>query len=152
MNNSAMVPSDIFGDGLLFVGNATFAEERGGEFDLVVNCTKNLPPPLRKNEDKETKFIRLPVDDDPRDATVLYDILNATDALHSIDSALSSGKRVLIHCLAGSQRSAAVAACYLVKHRSNDVDTAIERVKSRRPIAFFGHVNFRETIEMIIHS
>ena len=143
INNS--VPSDIL-DGLLFVGNAACAEQSGGDFDLVVNCTKNLPAPPEPG----TRFIRLPVDDDPDEALALFRLLRETDALRAIDGTLAMGGRCLVHCMAGAQRSAAVAACFLVARRGLDADAAIARVRARRPAAFFfGIVNFERTIRML---
>ena len=136
INNSA--PSDIL-DGLLFVGNAACAERSGGDFDLVVNCTKNLPAP----HEPGTRFLRLPVDDGPEEALTLFRLLRETDALRAIDETLARGGRCLVHCMAGDQRSAAVAACFLVSHRGLDADAAIAYVRARRPAAFFfGIVNF----------
>ena len=143
INNSD--PSDVL-DGLLFVGNATCAEQRSGEFDLVVNCTKNLP---LSSASSRTKFIRLPIDDDPGESLSLFQALRETDALRLIDVALSNGARCLVHCMAGEQRSAAVAACFLVARRGYDVDVAIAHVRAQRPAAFFfGIVNFERTIRM----
>ena len=145
INNSD--PSDVL-DGLLFVGNATCAEQRSGEFDLVINCTKNLPW-SSASASSRTRFIRLPIDDDPGESLSLFQALRETDALRLIDVALSNGARCLVHCMAGAQRSAAVAACFLVARRGYDVDAAIAHVRIHRPAAFFfGIVNFERTIRM----
>ena len=138
-------PSDIL-DGLLFVGNAACAEQYGSDFELVVNCTKNLPAPTGN----QTAFIRLPVDDDPGEALALFGLLRETDALRAINETISRGGRCLVHCMAGAQRSAAVAACFMVAYCGLDADTAIAHVRARRQAAFFfGFVNFERTIRMI---
>ena len=68
-------PSDIL-DGLLFLGNARCAEIHGTAFDLVVNCTKNLPMPIREDiKDNDIRDIRIPIDDDPGHALMLLKIL-----------------------------------------------------------------------------
>lgn len=43
------------------------------------------------------------------------------------------GKRVLVHCLAGVNRSATVLAAYLVSRHGHTVDSALAYIKRRRP-------------------
>lgn len=140
VNTSA--PSDVL-DALLFLGNARCAEEHGALFDMVVNCTKNLsaaPVPGQR-------YVRIPIDDDPRDAQALFHALRDTSVLDDIEETLASGKRCLVHCMAGAQRSAAVVACFLVARRGFDPDAVVAYVRSRRPVAFFfGIVNFEAAI------
>ena len=45
------------------------------------------------------------------------------------------------------QRSCAVCACYLIKYHKMKPNEAINYIKSKRPIAFFGNVNLLSTIE-----
>ena len=143
---NASDPSDILDDALLFVGNARCAEEHGASFDLVVNCTKNLPLPAAKEGRKD---IRIPIDDDPHDALSLFQILRDTSVLDDIDATLARGGRCLVHCMAGAQRSAAVAACFLVARRGFAPDAAVRHVRARRRAAFFfGIVNLERAIAM----
>ena len=46
----------------------------------------------------------------------------------------------------GQQRSCAVIACYLIKYNNMNAHTAIEYCKKKRQMAFFGQVNFMDTI------
>jgi hypothetical protein len=46
----------------------------------------------------------------------------------------------------GQQLSCAVIACYLIKYNNMDAHTAIEYCKKKRQMAFFGQVNFMDTI------
>jgi protein-tyrosine phosphatase len=46
----------------------------------------------------------------------------------------------------GMQRSCAVVACYLIKYHGMDPIQAIDYIKSKRPFAFFGQVNFIDAI------
>ena len=78
----------------------------------------------------------------------LYSFLKTNKTLDLIDNYYKSNKKVLIHCMAGAQRSAAVAACYLVAKHNCKPEDAIAYIKSKRHIAFLGHVNFKETINM----
>jgi protein-tyrosine phosphatase len=141
-------PSDILGDGSLFVSNAKGAEEHCDDFDFVVNCTKHLPFYTDRTNQRR---VRLPVDDCPEEAFTLFAMLRETKLLTHIDEAISHKENVLIHCMAGAQRSAAVAACFLVANRGFTPEDAIREVRARRPAAFFfGIVNFQKTIERSI--
>jgi hypothetical protein len=59
----------------------------------------------------------------------------------------SDGNRILIHCFAGMQRSAAVTAMFLISQYRCTTDEAIAFIKKRRPIAFYGNVNFYPSIK-----
>jgi protein-tyrosine phosphatase len=48
---------------------------------------------------------------------------------------LGDGERVYVHCRAGWQRSAAVAAGVLARRDDVDVDEALRRIRARRPEA-----------------
>ena len=63
------VASDVLGDGRLYVGNHVCAAKQGAEFDLVVNCTPNLP--FAASESGQVQ-VRIPVDDCPDDAVPLF--------------------------------------------------------------------------------
>jgi len=142
IDNSA--PSDVL-DGLLFLGNARCAKRLGHEFDLVVNCTKDVPEPASGRR----LFVRIPIDDDPTDAVQLFRILRDADVLDVIDETVGRGGRCLVHCVAGAQRSAAVVAGYLVARRGFGVDEAVAHVRSRRPAAFFFGVHFERTLRLL---
>lgn len=128
----------------LFVGNYRSAKQVD-EFDVIVNCTTHIPfyAPL----DKERQ-IWLPVLDTPAQSERLYSLIRQTNALPRIHAALTANKRVLIHCHMGAQRSATVAAAYLMAYYNVNVDEAIAYVHDARPIALIW-VNFRRTLELI---
>ena len=113
-------------------------------YDLIVNCTPDIPFPLLCRA-----TIRIPVRDHPSHAKKMLQIIRETHVLEAIHAHLQEGKTVLVHCHAGIQRSCAVVACYLVKYHGLTPDQAIAYIKVQRPIAFFNGVNFRETIETI---
>jgi ADP-ribosylglycohydrolase/rhodanese-related sulfurtransferase len=54
-------------------------------------------------------------------------------AVSFIDAALHLGGTVYLHCRAGVQRTAAVAAAWYARRESCPVDEAIERLRERRP-------------------
>ena len=138
-------PSDILGNGLLFVSNLKGAELYSDDYDLVLNCTKYTAF-FSKREDQ--KRIRIPVDDNPDEAVDLIAILKDNYIIELIALMIERNKKVLIHCLAGAQRSPAVAACFLVARRGFTVEHAIQEVRNRRQAAFFlGFVTFQKTID-----
>lgn len=142
-DNSNVFPNEIING--LYVGNYLSAEHISQIFDLVINCTTHIPffqiPP--------EKQIRIPVCDTPDDSQkMLYylDIYNVFDKIHRV---IKNGGKVLIHCHMGMQRSAAVAAAYLIYVYGIPIDAAISRVKKSRPMAFFTGVNFIDTLKEI---
>ena len=145
---NASEPSDILGDSLLFVSNAKGAELHSDRFDFIVNCTKNLP--FHSERDSQ-RHVRLPIDDVPEEAFTLFSMMRDSHLLQDIDDALLRKEKVLIHCMAGAQRSAAVAASFLVAQRCFEPKEAIREIRAKRPAAFFfGIVNFQKTIERAV--
>ena len=91
-------------------------------------------------------YINLPVHDSPDECVTLLSLIHETQVLEKIHLALQEKKPVLVHCFAGMQRSCALVACYLIKYNNMTPVEAIDYIKSKRPIAFFGNVNFMELI------
>jgi Dual specificity phosphatase, catalytic domain len=142
-------------------------------YDLIINCTKNNPVPTYWTVDGSGKaaevsgrfagtggerecqnYIRLPISDDPDQADVLYRLLKTHHVLETIHEARMQNQRVLVHCFAGMQRSCAVVACYIIQYSGrmpssiiHPPEKVIQFIKSKRPIAFFGAVNFQATIQ-----
>ncbi len=56
-------------------------------------------------------------------------------AVHEIVDWLEEGKRTYLHCRAGWQRSAALAAGVVAIHQQMDIDEALALVQSRKPSA-----------------
>jgi protein-tyrosine phosphatase len=52
----------------------------------------------------------------------------------------------------GMQRSCALATCYLIKYYNMDYIQAINFIKLKRPIAFFGNINLLSTIEKFFEN
>jgi protein-tyrosine phosphatase len=70
------------------------------------------------------------------------------NVLEKIYEHVSNKKPVLVHCHAGMQRSCAVVACYLIKYNYMEPTSAIQFIRFKRPIAFFGQVNFQSAIDL----
>ncbi len=127
----------------LFLGNSRSLEY--SKFDVIVNCTKENEVyfPIHYNP----LCIRISVKDEPSEYKKLLNILDETNVLEEIDISIKNKKRVLVHCFMGQQRSCAVVACYLIKYHNLTPIQSIEFIKSKRPMAFFGSVNFLQAIE-----
>ena len=124
----------------LYLGNYKSPELYGDKVSLIINCTKDLP--LLPN----IESIRIPINDDPSESDNLLQIVKNNNILELIHSTILNGESVLVHCKAGAQRSCAVIALYLIKYYDLQPIVAIQYIKKKRPIAFFGHVNFMQAI------
>jgi hypothetical protein len=109
---------------------------------FVVNCTKDLPMAWSTGT-------RLDVNDDRRDD--LRDQRMMTEELprvvNCIDRELRRGNNVVVHCLAGRQRSATVVCAYLMLRHGMTVDAAVAYLKNKKRDVFFTGMNFRESLE-----
>ena len=110
---------------------------------MVVDLIKHTYLPEKLNHHI---YINLPVHDSPDECDKLLSLIHETQVLEKIHLALQENKPVLVHCFAGMQRSCALVACYLIKYNNMTPDEAIDYIKLKRPIAFFGKVNFMETL------
>ena len=108
---------------------------------LIVNCTKDL-------RSLTAGTYRIAIDDHHKHEDTLKlneQILEVTEKIHNH---LASGP-VIVHCLAGRQRSAAVVASYLMIYLDMDIEQAIIFIKSKKREAFFPEINFIETLNYI---
>ena len=119
----------------LFIGSATALRD-SDNFDLIVNCTPDI---LIKDPNKT---IRIPIKDNQDECNKLLQFLEEMDVLEKINTAINNNNKVLVHCYAGQQRSCAVVACYLIKYNNMNPYTAVNYIKMKRRIAFFGEINF----------
>lgn len=110
------------------------------KFSLIVNCTKLV------DTNNLSNIINIPINDDPFDCKQLLHLIDQTTVLNKIHECIMNEQPVLVHCNAGMQRSCALVACYLIKYNNMNPITAIEFIRFKRPIAFFGNVNFQSAI------
>jgi len=125
----------------LYLGNANaIYNSQIPNLSLTVNCTVDL------SCNPQVETIRLPVDDDPSMVDLYLQYIESTDVLEKMHKHITHGKPVLVHCMAGAQRSPALVALYLMKYHGFTPDGAIDYIRIKRPIAFFSHVNFYEML------
>jgi protein-tyrosine phosphatase len=114
------------------------------KFTLIVNCTKNI--------DHNKNIINIPINDDPLECHNFLSLMSKTQVLDKIHTCLMNNQPVLVHCQAGMQRSCALVACYLIKYNYMESSNAIQFIRLKRHIAFFGAVNFQTAIDLFYLS
>lgn len=119
----------------LYLGNYQFNSK---DYNFIVNCTKDIT--------YDAPFIRIPIDDHPGECQRLLNIVQDSKILETIHNLINSKQKVLIHCQMGISRSCTIVAFYLIKYYKLTPKKVIEFIKSKRPIAFLGAVNFAEAI------
>jgi dual specificity MAP kinase phosphatase len=114
----------------LWIGSAADASNdewlREHDIRLVVNCTRDLPFTRLDG----MGLVRVAVHDDPSENSEMLAALPA--ATLAIARALDNGENVLVHCRAGMQRSATVAAAALYRMGvgpMRDIVTGVRRQK-----------------------
>lgn len=112
-------------------------------FHVIINCTPKLPFYSNK-----TINYRLNVKDNLSFHSNILLVQYIHKILPIIHKHIQENKKILIHCRAGMQRSAAVTACYLMKYHNLNSTDAMEYVKRKRPVAFLSGSNFYITIKL----
>ena len=115
---------------------------RSHHIDVVFNCTKDIPfssvAPIQ---------YRVPLDDNLEEVEINNAALWSPEIAFTIVKHYREGKRILIHCFAGRQRSAACLAMFLIAEHGIRAHEAIPLIRSRRSIAFMPAANFQRSIE-----
>lgn len=131
----------------LWLGNKAASQDvqwlRVNQIGAVFNCTKDLPFATGV----VPHMYRIPVDDNLQPDEIRNLGGWAWEICLKLNRERSQGNRILVHCFAGMQRSAAVVAMLLLANYRCSTDEAIAFIKSRRPIAFFGNANFYQAIK-----
>lgn len=131
----------------LYLGNKNASKEKILQdlgIDIVINVTPNLP-----FHSEQIENIGIPVYDDKSEYSKRILVEYIKEILPYMHLQLKRGKRILVHCRAGIQRSPTVIAAYLMKYKGMSIDEAIEFIQARRPTAFRPKQNFRDTLEIL---
>lgn len=114
-----------------------------GDYDLVVNCTRDLPFDDALNA---TQTYRIPIWDSPDEGETLLKHLPI--AVRAIDQVLSrKDQKVLVHCRAGMQRSAATVAAYLMFKYNLTARDAMAYVRSKKNETFWPEATFANALQ-----
>ena len=126
----------------LWVGNYRSAVDKNflekNDIKLIINLSKTLEFTTLPNIYK----LRIPIHDNLSEESNLGMINHFEKSYNLIDKFLKNNKGVLVHCKAGAQRSATLAALYLMKKYNIKSKEAMKMVKSKREWAFFTKPNF----------
>lgn len=130
----------------LWLGNVKASTDldfiRQNNIQVVFNCTKTLPfssaIPIQ---------YRVPVDDNLEEDEIRNMELWSTELVYRILAEYRAGHNILIHCMAGMQRSAAAMAMTLIAYRCIHAPEAMQYIKQIRPVAFHPKPNFIRSIE-----
>lgn len=120
--------------------NSDFIRSKG--IEVVFNCTKNLP----FSNEIPIKY-RVPVDDNLEEVEIRNMELWSTEIAYKILAEYKTGKGILVHCMAGMQRSAASVAFLLIVFLNMRALDAMRFIKEKRPIAFYPKANFGRSID-----
>lgn len=131
----------------LWLGNRSASQDinwlKLHQIDTIFNCTKDIP--FVQNGPK--RLFRIPLDDNLEPDELRNLELWSWEVAYKLAKERAAGNHVLVHCFAGVQRSAATIAIYLVSTYRCTTEEAIQYIKSKRPIAFYGNVNFFPSIK-----
>ncbi len=120
----------------------------------VLNCTKDIDIPnyfINHN----VEYMRIPVDDSLKqvDINLMTRFLPAAvEFIHK--HAVIQRQPVLVHCVAGRERSCIAIAAYLVKYKNLSPEEAYVFILKKRPEAFFfgKSINFDKSLEEYYNS
>lgn len=155
----------------LWLGDINAAHDyefiKKNNIDVIINCTKNIPFITEINKeakDLQIEYYRLPVNDSllEKDFILMQHCLDMI--LPEILEKYKEGKKILIHCYVGKQRSAIFVAALLksmldngtkvenlekIEDKKKEFDNIINFILSKRYHAFtFGYrVNFKKSYE-----
>lgn len=108
----------------LFLANYSGAQQ-GPADAYVVNCTRDLPM-IRP------QGTRVAVDDNGTTGTMNSLAMAIPALVDEIHARLAAGTPVVVHCLAGQQRSPTVVAAYLIRYAGLTAAEAIREVRARK--------------------
>ena len=108
------------------------------DFDVVINATHDLP----FSSAAKIRY-RVAVKDNRQLPEIIKMTYHLPKIVNIIKKEMCKGRRVLVHCRGGAQRSATIVTAYLIKYHGMSLQNAMLLVKSKRMVAFFPFTNFR---------
>jgi len=111
---------------------------------VIINCSKDIP--FVDNKEILYKY-RIPVSDNLQQVEIYNMTGYIKEIIPIIHEHLSKGHNILVHCMAGMQRSAASVAFMLIAYNKMRALDAMKFIKERRMIAFYPRANFGRSID-----
>jgi len=154
----------------LYIGpieaSTDFEEIKKRQISVIVNCSKNIDNKFELNLLKPIeqapsdvqfwlmensyyiKYHRIPVDDNGKEEEITNFYTYVIEILPEINRLYKVGKTILVHCLAGNQRSAAFICAFLMYNQQLVYEEAIGLLLSKKPnVFFFGkQINFSQAL------
>jgi protein tyrosine phosphatase len=130
----------------LWLGNAHASMDetflKNAKIQVVFNCTKDLPfhSSIRRR-------YRVPVHDNLEKEEIRNMELWSYEIVLKMYHEYNEGRPILVHCMAGMQRSPAAIAMFLIATQRMMSEQAKAFIRQKRPIAFYPSANFGESIE-----
>lgn len=129
----------------LWLGNARASMDENfihrNNIRVVFNCTKNLPfcqlIPIK---------YRIPVDDNLEEEEIRNMELWSSEIAFKIMAEYKEGHVILVHCMAGMQRSAASVAMMMIAYLQIHATPVMKMIREKRSIAFYPNANFGRSI------
>lgn len=157
----------------LFLGSIEASKDnefiQNKNISVIVNCSKdlkneyslNLLKPIEEapfeiqqwlyNNSYYIKYYRIPVDDNGKDIEIQNFYKYTIEIINLIINEYKNGKHILVHCLAGNQRSAAFICAFLMIYKNICLEESIKYLLIKKPnVFFFGQtVNFSIALKKI---
>lgn len=112
------------------------AELRAAGFDAVINLSEH-PSDIGEFEAVgiEASWVPLPTDVPPTKESQERCVEALPRALEFVSAQMSKGRKVLVHCHAGKDRTGMLLAVLVAKKEGLTAQAAIEKVREVRPLA-----------------
>ncbi len=136
---------------------------------VIVNCSKDLKDEFGLNLTKPIEeapkevqdwllensfyiqYFRIPVDDQVRSSEMDNFVKHTNEILPKIIELYNKKQPILVHCLAGNQRSPAFVVALLMKLLNIPLNEAIKKVLQKKPNVFFfgSDIHFMEALQKL---
>jgi protein-tyrosine phosphatase len=157
----------------LFIGSIEASQSfdfiKTNNISVIVNCSKdivdsfslNLLKPIEEapidvqnwlyENSYYIKYYRIPVDDNGKEHEIKNFYEYTINLLYTIKNEYDKNKKILVHCLAGNQRSAAFICAFIMLYKNLSLNESIKLLLDKKPnVFFFGtKINFIEALKKI---
>jgi len=157
----------------LFIGSIESSQNfdfiKNNQISVIVNCSKdivdsfslNLLKPIEEapidvqnwlyENSYYIKYYRIPVDDNGKEQEIENFYEYTIKLLNIIKNEYDKNKKILVHCLAGNQRSAAFTCAFIMLYKNLSLNESIKLLLDKKPnVFFFGtKINFIEALKKI---
>jgi len=149
----------------LWIGDVKSSEDKdflkNEKIDVIVNCTKDLPNHFEPFSYREIpndvvenyfiKYFRVPCDDNGKESEIDNFYRETHKVIDDVQKLYNSNKRLLIHCMAGQQRSCSFALCLMSRIGISKSSAFLTIVQKRQSAFNFGlEVHFKRAIDEFI--